>query len=159
MLSMLLAEQTLILFRAAGKTIGTVESCTGGLIAAALTEIPGSSDVVMGGFVTYANQLKTALADVPESLIAEHGAVSEAVVRAMAEGGRRKLGVDVAVAVSGVAGPGGGTAEKPVGLVHFAAASASVTLHRRMVFPGDRSDVRHAAVEAALLLVQEALRA
>ena len=111
-------------YEAAGLRIATAESCTGGLVAARLTEIPGSSTVVDRGFVTYSNAAKTEMLGVPAGLIAQHGAVSEAVARAMAEGALARSGADVAVAVTGIAGPGGATAAKPVGLVHFAVARA-----------------------------------
>jgi len=117
-----LAEQVLAACRARGLKLATVESCTGGLIGAALTDIPGSSDVVECGFITYANSAKTRLVGVSEALLARYGAVSEQVARAMAEGGVKAGNVDIAVAVSGIAGPGGDTAEKPVGLVHLAVA-------------------------------------
>jgi len=117
-----LAEQALAACRARGLKLATVESCTGGLIAAALTDIPGSSDVVEGGFITYANAAKTRLVGVSAELLARYGAVSEQVARAMAEGGVKASGADIAVAVTGIAGPGGGTAAKPVGLVHLAVA-------------------------------------
>lgn len=154
-----LARLALTLARQAEVMVATVESCTGGLVAGALTAIPGSSDVVDRGFVTYSNAAKTALAGVPAALIAEHGAVSEPVARAMAEGGLKAAGVGVAVAITGVAGPGGGTPDKPVGLVHFAAARAGrPTLHREMRF-GDlgREAVRLASVRTALELLAEAL--
>ena len=106
--------------RDAGHMMATAESCTGGLVAAALTAVPGSSDILFGGYVTYANRAKIEMIDVPDDLIAHHGAVSEPVARAMAEGARRTAGVDLAIAITGVAGPGGGSVEKPVGLVHFA---------------------------------------
>ena len=109
-------------FRARGWTLATAESCTGGLVAGALTEVPGSSDVVDRGFVTYSNAAKMAMIGVPEATLAAHGAVSEATARAMAEGALKAAGVDAAVAITGVAGPGGGSAAKPVGLVHFACA-------------------------------------
>jgi nicotinamide-nucleotide amidase len=155
-----LAGRVLELARAAGLTLATVESCTGGLVAGALTAVPGSSDVVDRGFVTYSNAAKTALVGVDAALIEAHGAVSEAVARAMAEGGLRVGGVDVAVAVTGVAGPGGGSAEKPVGLVHFAVAlRGRQTAHREMRF-GDigREAVRLASVKVALGMVVEALQ-
>src|SRR5215472_4255803 len=112
------ATRVLDACRIHGLKVATAESCTGGLVAGALTAIPGSSDVLDRGFVTYSNAAKTALVGVPEALIAEHGAVSQAVARAMAEGGMAAAGVGAAVAITGIAGPGGGTADKPVGLVH-----------------------------------------
>ena len=141
-------------FRAAGLTLATAESCTGGLIIAALTDVPGSSDVVDRGFVTYSNAAKTQMLGVPEALIAEHGAVSEPVARAMAEGALARSGADAAVAVTGVAGPGG-TALKPEGLVHFACARAgrpTVAL-RRDFGPLGRARVRGESVAQALALL------
>ena len=143
-----------------GLTIATAESCTGGLIAGALTEIPGSSAAVWGGFVTYANEAKVRSIGVPQALLDAHGAVSEPVARAMAEGARRTAGTDVAVAVTGIAGPDGGSAEKPVGLVHFACATADGTRHLERRFgPIGRGAVREASVGAALTLVLESLDA
>ena len=110
--------------RAANLKLATAESCTGGLVAGVLTEIAGSSDVVERGFVTYSNAAKMELLGVPEAMLAEHGAVSEPVARAMAQGALAHSHADVAVSVTGVAGPGGGSAAKPVGLVHIAAAQA-----------------------------------
>ncbi len=140
-------------FRARGKTVATAESCTGGLICGALTAIPGSSDVVLGGIVAYANRIKTALLGVPAPVIAEHGAVSAPVAAAMAEGARAALAADIAVAVTGVAGPGGGTAEKPVGLVWFGLATAGGTVTRSERFDGDRDAVRRATVLVALAML------
>lgn len=153
-----LAEDVLRLARGAGLTIATAESCTGGLVAGALTEIPGSSDVVDRGFVTYSNAAKAAMLGVPEALLAAHGAVSEEVARAMAEGALERAGVGLAVAITGVAGPGGGSAEKPVGLVHFAAVRrGSPPLHHERRF-GDlgRAEVRRLSVIEALELLREA---
>ncbi|WMT85218.1 CinA family protein [Pelagibacterium sp. 26DY04] len=132
----------------------TAESCTGGLIAASLTTVAGSSRMLYGGFVTYDNRAKTDLIDVPADLISEHGAVSEPVARAMAEGALRKAGVDLAVSVTGIAGPGGGSEEKPIGLVHFAVATKERTLHRKEEF-GDqgRDIVRQLSVRVALEMV------
>lgn len=142
----------------AGLTSATAESCTGGLIAAAITEVAGASAVFMGGFITYDNRLKRDMLGVEEATLRAHGAVSPEVARAMAEGACRNAGVDVAVAATGIAGPGGGSAGKPVGLVHLAAARAGRhTLHERHVFTGDRSAVRAAAVAAALSLMLRCL--
>lgn len=138
--------------------LATAESCTGGLIAAALTAIAGSSDVVDRGFVTYSNAAKTELLGVPAALIAQHGAVSEKVARAMAEGALARSAASITVAVTGVAGPGGGSAEKPVGLVWFGLAQrgrAPVTEDR--VFPGDRTAIRAATVLHAFALIRAAL--
>jgi nicotinamide-nucleotide amidase len=146
-----LARRVLAACRQAGFTVGTIESCTGGLVAGALTAIPGSSDVVNGGLVTYSNAAKTGLAGVPAALIAQHGAVSEPVARAMAEGGWSRLAANLAVAITGVAGPGGGSAEKPVGLVHFACAAGHGTMHREMRFgPLTRDEIRRRSVVVAL---------
>lgn len=150
------ARALLAACRAANVHIALAESCTGGLVTAALTAIPGSSDWVERGFVTYSNQAKTDLLGVPPPLIAAHGAVSEPVARAMAEGALAHAPVQAAVAVTGIAGPGGGTDTKPVGLVHLAAAFAGrETLHRQEVFPGDRDAVRLAAALAALELLRQ----
>jgi nicotinamide-nucleotide amidase len=145
----------LVLERARAKrvTIGAAESCTGGLVGARLTEIPGSSDVFIGGVVCYANALKTSLLDVAADLIAAEGAVSELVARAMARGACRRLGVDLAVAVTGVAGPGGGSEAKPVGTVWLAVAEGEVTEARRLQLPGDRHNVRVRSAQAALQML------
>ena len=136
--------------------IATAESCTGGLIAGLLTEIPGSSDVVERGFVVYSNKAKRELLGVPGALITHNGAVSKSVACAMAEGALARADAELAVAVTGVAGPSGGTDEKPVGLVHFAACrKGGATLHEEHRF-GDigRSEVRLKTVEAALTLLR-----
>jgi len=146
-------------YKAKGLKIATAESCTGGLVAALLTEISGSSAVVERGFVTYSNEAKTDLVGVPADLIAAHGAVSEPVARAMAEGALTHSRADVTVGITGVAGPTGGTATKPVGLVHFGLArkgSATVHLERRYGDLG-RETVRRRAVEDALSLLEQAL--
>lgn len=154
------AAAVLALCRARGLKLATAESCTGGLIIGCLTEIAGSSDVVDRGFVTYSNAAKTEMIGVPAGLIARLGAVSEAVARAMAEGALARSNADIAVAVTGIAGPGGATARKPVGLVHLACARrGGATRHARRVFPGNRAAVRHATVEAALELLREAAEA
>jgi nicotinamide-nucleotide amidase len=140
--------------RQAGWTLGTAESCTGGLVAVRLTEIPGSSDVFQGSAVCYANRLKTELVGVPPALIETHGAVSEAVARAMAEGACQRLRVDLAVAVTGIAGPGGGTPEKPVGTVWYAAADRNGTIARTSVVLGTRREIRTRAAQAALNLLR-----
>ena len=141
------AEALLAACRTAGLRIVTAESCTGGLIAGLLTEIPGSSDVVERGMVVYSNAAKSAQLGVPAALIATHGAVSEPVARAMAEGALVHAEADLSIAVTGVAGPGGGSAEKPVGLVHFASARRGhPTLHEQRIFPGDRAEIRLASV-------------
>jgi nicotinamide-nucleotide amidase len=150
------AKQVLERARGAGLRLVTAESCTGGLIAALLTEIPGSSDVVERGFVTYSNEAKEDLLGVPGDLIHQYGAVSESVARAMAEGALKHSLAHVAVAVTGIAGPCGGTAEKPVGLVYVAA----LRLEREPVVKelrlGDigRSEVRSRTVAEALALLR-----
>lgn len=136
--------------RGAGWTIATAESCTGGLVAHLLTEIPGSSDYVRGGLVTYANAAKVALADVPGPTIEAHGAVSAQVAVAMAEGARRRLDTDLAVAVTGIAGPGGGSEAKPVGLTYVAVADPNGSDVRRFVWSLDRSGNKRASAAAAL---------
>ena len=140
--------------RARALMIATVESCTGGLIAGAITAIDGSSAVFERGFVTYTNVAKNEMVGVPMGLFERVGAVSEDVARAMAEGALSHAPVDVAVAVTGIAGPGGGSAEKPVGLVHIAAArKGHRTEHARHVFAGDRHAVRQATLDEALRLL------
>jgi nicotinamide-nucleotide amidase len=154
-----LATEVLEACRVAGFSVATVESCTGGLVSAALTAIPGSSDVVNGGLATYSNAAKTTLAGVPAELVARHGAVSEPVARAMAEGGWSRLAANLAVSITGVAGPGGGSAEKPVGLVHFACADGHETVHREMRFgPLSRDEIRRLSVLMALEMLLAAAR-
>ena len=149
-----LEELVLEVLRGQGRTLATAESCTAGLVAARLGSIAGASDVLLGGLVTYSNELKQELLGVPAALLAEFGAVSAECARAMAEGARRATGADVAVSVTGIAGPGGGTPEKPVGLVffHVAADGAERALERR--FPGPRENVRDWSATAALHLVR-----
>ncbi len=141
--------------RAAGVRLATAESCTGGLIAGALTDPAGASDVFDRGFVTYSNEAKVSVLGVDPALIAAHGAVSGPVARAMAEGALARSDAGRAVAVTGIAGPGGGSDEKPVGLVHFAlAVRGGSTRADRAVFPGDRAAVRAATVRHALDLIR-----
>jgi nicotinamide-nucleotide amidase len=143
------AKDVLDVCRSGGLRLATAESCTGGLIAAVLTSIAGSSAVFERGFVTYSNEAKTELLGVPAGLIAEHGAVSEPVARAMAEGALLRSHADIAVSVTGIAGPDGGSAEKPVGLVHFACARRdNATEHVRMQY-GQRE--RHEIMQASVL--------
>jgi nicotinamide-nucleotide amidase len=153
-----LAEVVLDRCRAAGLTIAVAESCTGGLLGARLTAIPGSSDVVLGGVIAYANEVKTGLLGVDPAAIAEHGAVSEPVARAMARGARDRVGASVGIAVTGVAGPSGGTAEKPVGTVWLAVDIAGrEPIAHRSYFIGDRAEIRFRAAQFALELVRRAL--
>ena len=154
-----LAALVLDAARQKGVRIGAAESCTGGLVGERLTEIPGSSDVFMGAVVCYDNALKTSLLGVPAALIEAEGAVSEGVARAMAEGARRALGVDLSVAVTGIAGPGGGTETKPVGTVWLAMSHAGETVARRSLFLGNRHDIRQRAAQAALFMMLKRLRA
>ena len=133
--------------------LATAESCTGGLIIACLTEVPGSSSVVACGYVTYDNRAKTEVLGVPQDLLDRVGAVSGEAARAMAEGALATAGVDLAIAVTGIAGPGGATPSKRVGLVHLAVAGRDApTRHLKEVFSGDRSKVRSATVDRALEL-------
>ena len=153
-----LADQLVAKCRAKGLRLATAESCTGGLIAAAITEIPGSSDVLDCGFVTYSNTAKTALLAVPESTLARHGAVSEAAARAMAEGALQRSSADITLSVTGIAGPGGGSAAKPVGTVHLSLASRQgLRLHELQNY-GDigRASVRHKTVIRGLEMLLEA---
>jgi nicotinamide-nucleotide amidase len=147
-----LARRVLDRARARGWRIATAESCTGGLVAGALTAVAGSSDVVCGGVVTYSNAAKRDLLGVSDALLAQYGAVSEPVAQAMAEGVLTPLRADLAVAITGVAGPGGGSADKPVGLVHFATAVPGGPTETRVLHLGDigREPVRLASVETAL---------
>lgn len=152
------AETLLAACRAKGIMLATAESCTGGLIAAALTAIAGSSDVVDRGFVTYSNEAKNQMIGVPMALIEQHGAVSEEVARAMADGALARSRAAVAVSVTGVAGPGGGSAEKPVGLVCFGLARIGApVISERCVFPGDRGAIRAATVVHAFDMIRAAL--
>ncbi len=140
-----------------GFTLAVAESCTGGLIAERLTEVSGSSSYFMEGVVAYSNEAKTRLLGVPAELIEEHGAVSAEVAEAMAEGVKRRADVDFALSVTGVAGPTGGTAEKPVGLVYIALADDAHTQHRKLMLPGDRHLIRWRASQAALDLLRRRL--
>ena len=152
-----LAGRALAECRARGLMVATAESCTGGLVAAALTEIAGSSDVVERGFVTYSNAAKAGMLGVPMPLIEAVGAVSAEVARAMAQGAIVHSAAAIAVAVTGIAGPGGATATKPIGLVHFATARrGGATVDERHVLPGDRAAIRRRAVAIALRMIREA---
>lgn len=154
-----LATRVLAAARAKGLRLGTVESCTGGLIAGALTEIAGSSDVVEGGIVTYSNDLKMLLVGVPAETLAAHGAVSAQTAASMVGGLLARVPtVDLAVAVTGIAGPGGGSAEKPVGLVYLACQRRGNAVQvERQIFPGDRAEIRRATVNRALQMLLEPL--
>lgn len=157
------AERLLVTARRHGTRIATAKSCTGGLVCGLLTEIPGSSDVIEGGFVTYSNNVKHTSLGVPEALLINHGAVSEPVARAMSEGALERLPTaNASVAITGIAGPGGGSPEKPVGLVHFAASRRGqgvynyVTYHAAHHFSGtDRATIRQQAVKVALEMLEQ----
>jgi len=154
-----LAQSVLDACRARNWRLATAESCTGGLIAAALTAIAGSSDVVERGFVTYSNEAKSELLGVSPQIIAAHGAVSAETAAAMAQGAIARAPVDLAISVTGVAGPGGATATKPVGLMLFGLARRDGTCRtERRVFAGDRSAVRGSALKAALQLLDAETR-
>jgi nicotinamide-nucleotide amidase len=148
------AELVLSLLRERGLTLATAESCTGGLVSARLTDVPGSSAVFVGGIVAYSNDVKATELGVPEDVLREYGAVSAEAAAAMARGARERLGADVAVSVTGVAGPDGGTEEKPVGLVFLHASGPLGEQHVRFDFPGDRATIRGRATVAALHLVR-----
>jgi PncC family amidohydrolase len=152
-----LAQRVASACRERGIRLGTAESCTGGLVGHVITEVPGSSDYFSGAVVTYPNEMKIALADVPAAVLEAHGAVSAQVARAMADGARRRLGVDVAVAVTGVAGPEGGSAAKQVGLTYVAIADAAGDDVRRFVWDSDRTGNKRLSAAAALELVVERL--
>lgn len=152
------AEEVLAHCRARRWRIATAESCSGGLIAALLTAIPGSSDVFEGGFVTYSNELKTRFLEISPSLIRNHGAVSEEVARAMALNAMKIANVHLALACTGIAGPGGGSAEKPVGRVHIALACGQGVHHMQKDYRGmDRDGIRLATAGDALTLARECL--
>jgi nicotinamide-nucleotide amidase len=141
----------------AGRTLAVAESCTAGLLAAEVTAVPGSSAWFRGGLVVYADDLKVTLAGVPEALLREHGAVSEPVARALAEGARQRLGADCGLGITGIAGPGGGSAEKPVGLVFVGLATGGGTEVKRLHLPGDRELIRRRTVAIALDLLRRRL--
>lgn len=152
-----LAAVVLDLARAQGRTIAVAESCTGGLLGARLTSVAGSSDVVRGGIIAYANEVKTAQLGVDAAVLASDGAVSERVAAQMAAGARARIGADIAIALTGVAGPGGGSEEKPVGTVWIGVATAGDVRTVRNVFVGDREEIRYRAAQFALDLVRRAL--
>ena len=152
------ATSVLIAYRKRGLRIATAESCTGGMIAAALTDVAGSSDVFERGFVTYSNDAKQELIAVPPAILTKHGAVSPETAEAMARGALARSRADVAISVTGIAGPDGGSAEKPVGLVWFGVARKfGENLTVREIFQGDRAAIRQAAVARALELLEDAV--
>lgn len=142
-----------VIARLQGKTLATAESCTGGLIGAALTSVPGSSRVYVGGVVSYTNEVKNAVLGVPNTLLEGYGAVSEPVAQAMARGAREKLGSQIAVSVTGLAGPAGDGSEHPVGTVFVGYCDENRLCSREYHFIGDREQIRNAAAKAALELV------
>ncbi|MDX2113629.1 MAG: CinA family protein [Alphaproteobacteria bacterium] len=154
-----LAQEVIQRSRESARRISCAESCTGGLLSALLTEIPGSSAVIHLNFVTYANEAKTAMLAVEPQLLAAHGAVSKPVALAMASGARRNTRADIALAITGIAGPGGGSAEKPVGTVYIATASDNECTAQCFQFIGDRTEIRLQATEQALLMLLDQLRA
>jgi nicotinamide-nucleotide amidase len=155
---MTLAEEVYKALLDRGHLLATAESCTGGKVAAAITDIAGSSAVFDRGFVTYSNAAKSEMLGVPPALIQAHGAVSEAVARAMAQGALKKSQATISIAITGIAGPTRGTETKPVGLVHFCCASTKKGERaERMIFSGDRKQIRALACNHALLMVQHAL--
>jgi len=152
-----LADIVVGLLRTAGRTIGVAESCTGGLLGGRLTDVAGGSDVFRGGIIAYDNEVKVRELDVPDELLRLHGAVSDPVAVAMAEGVRRRLSLGVGVGITGIAGPGGATPDKPVGTVCIAVAGLGAVHCRRTLFPGSRPEVRARAVQAALYMVRQRL--
>lgn len=152
-----LPEVAIVELRRRGDSLATAESCTGGLVSARLTEVPGASEVFVGGVVSYSNEVKEAALGVPHEVLVGHGAVSEAVARAMAEGARKRLGADWGVGITGIAGPTGGTDDKPIGLVHWSVAGPSGVTAAHRVFPGDRSVVREWSCNSALDMLRRRL--
>ena len=151
-------EEVLVeMLKANGLTCATAESCTGGGIGSAITSVPGSSEVFKGGIISYSNEAKTNLLGVAESTLAEHGAVSSECAREMALGARKALNADIAVSVTGIAGPGGGSAEKPVGLVWFGLATAHGVRTEKAIFAGDREAVRRSTVLHAVGMLAAAI--
>jgi PncC family amidohydrolase len=158
--SEVLVRRVIEMLRERGLTVGTAESCTAGMIASKIGDIPGCSDVLYGGIVSYANEIKMGVLSVPEKIIKKHGAVSEECARYMAEGARRVLGCDVAVSVTGIAGPGGGTPEKPVGTVCFGVSDkfGTVTSTERFGSMKDRGKIRRLTTSAALMKIVKRLQ-
>lgn len=153
-----LAEEVVKLLKDAGMTVTTVESCTGGLLSGTLVDVSGASDVFGQGVVTYANEAKVNLVGVKEATLAAYGAVSEETAREMAEGGARTAKADASLAVTGIAGPGGGTEEKPVGLVYIGCYVKGKTVVEKHIFSGNRRKVREQSVVSALELLKRQLQ-
>lgn len=154
---MSLAEELGSLLKVRGKTIAAAESCTGGKVGDMITSVPGSSDYFLGGVISYSNVVKVDMLEVDPEVLSSEGAVSEAVALQMADGVRRRLGADVGVSTTGIAGPGGGSPTKPVGLVYVAASVGDKGVCRRHLFVGARDDVKKQTAEAALSLAIELL--
>jgi len=152
-----LPEELGSVLKAKGKTIATAESCTGGKIGDMITSVPGSSAYFLGGVVSYGNDAKVSLLGVDTGALKADGAVSEMVARQMADGAREMFGADVGISTTGIAGPGGGSAEKPVGLVFVAVSTSDMSLCRRYVFTGARDDIKTRSANAALALALELL--
>jgi len=152
-----LGRDVVDLLRSRGLTLGVVESATGGLISHLITNVPGSSDVYLGSITSYSNEAKTRIVGVSEETINRHGAVSAEVAEEMAQGGRRVFRSDICIADTGIAGPGGATPEKPVGLFYLGLSHEGGTFHRRHVFTGDREANKSAAAEMALTWLREYL--
>lgn len=152
------AEQLLSLCRDKGVTLATAESCTGGMIGATITSVPGSSDIFLGGIISYANSAKESLLNVKGDTLASHGAVSSETAEEMAKGALKALGATIAVSVTGIAGPGGQTHEKPVGLVHFGIATKDGAATHCQNFSGSRESIRLKAVAAAIALLEETVK-
>lgn len=153
-----LAEEIVKLLKSAGMTVTTVESCTGGLLSAALVDVAGVSDVFNQAYVTYANEAKQVLAGVKPETLEAHGAVSEQTAREMAEGGAKAAKADASLSVTGIAGPDGGSDEKPVGLVYIGCHVKGKTVVERNIFSGSRREVREQSVAAALKLLKKQLQ-
>jgi PncC family amidohydrolase len=143
--------------RAKGMKLAVAESCTGGKVSDMITSVAGSSDYFLGGVVSYSNEAKVALLQVDSGMLMSEGAVSEAVAVQMADGARRAFGADVGLSTTGIAGPGGGSASKPIGLVFIAVSVRDTRVCRRHVFPGSREDVKRGSSEAAIALAREVL--
>jgi nicotinamide-nucleotide amidase len=152
-----LAERLVGALRTRGRRVAVAESCTGGLLGGRITDVPGSSDVFEGGVIAYANAVKLRELGVPQAVLDAQGAVSEPVARAMAEAARTRFGTDYGVGITGIAGPGGGTPEKPVGLVWFALAAPEGTTAHRSIFPGSREEIRARAAQTGLYLLYRRL--
>jgi nicotinamide-nucleotide amidase len=152
-----LEEVVVKLLMERNQTVAVAESCTGGLLANRITNVPGASEVFLAGYVCYANQAKVNMLDVDSQLIEKHGAVSEQVARALAEHARGCAGSDYALATTGIAGPGGGSPEKPVGTVHIALAATGETIAKKLFFPTDRETFKQIATQAALELLRRKL--